>query len=246
MTLPRLISFISVVAGSFYVLMTVSLVLHEMGGHLLAGALCGARSFSFAVTPGFAGWAQSDYIRSSSADFFVQYAGIGINAVVGLSAFAILGFRRPHLTPLSVVLFWLAVTESGHAMGYSLQGLLFGQGDAGTLPNALHPIVRVLTSGVLIAVFLLLAAWALRTIVGFVKSHFRPNNLKDLRRAHFLAFVLPLTILILIAPGLPGRALWTQLVFDGAVVAVLIVASLPVHPENLVRSRTGVKLRPCY
>lgn len=225
MTPLRIISFIGGVAGSFYVLTTLSLLVHEVCGHLLAGALCGARSFSFAVTPGFAGWADSDYVRSAASIQFVQYAGIGVNALVGLVVFASLRFRRPPLGSLSLLLFWLAVTESGHAIGYSLQGLLFAQGDAAALASV-HPFLRVSAGLVLIALFLILASWALCAIVGFVRTHFQLSDAKGLRIALFSAFVLPFAILILGMPGLPGRSLSTRLAFNAFIIAVLIFASL--------------------
>ena len=226
MNIARIISFVTTVAGSFYVLMALSLLIHEVGGHLLAGALCGARNFSFSVTPGFSGWASSDYIRSDAAVRFVQYAGIGINAIVGFSALAFLRFRRPCLSNRRLIAFWIAVTESGHAIGYLLQGVLFGQGDGSELKRVLPSSARVLIVVCLVVLFLLVAAWALRTIAGFVRDHFRSTNKSQLLREHLVAFALPMAILILVAPGLPGRPFWTRVAFDGAIVLVLLLGSV--------------------
>ncbi len=225
MNIGRVISFATAVIGSFYVLMTLSLLIHEVGGHLLAGALCGARTFSFSVTPGFGGWAISDYIRSESADRFVVYAGIGINAIVGLCALAFLRLRRPGLSNLGLVAFWVAVTQSGHAIGYLLQGVLFGYGDGGALARAPRASVRYLIIACLIALFLLLAAWALCTIAAFVRGHFRSTTKMQLLRDHLVAFAFPVAILILVVPGMRDQPFGAQLAFNGAVMVVLLLGS---------------------
>ncbi len=218
--------FTGAVSACFYVMMTLSLAVHEILGHVLAGVACGGTRIAFAIGPGFSGWGTARGDHGQAAATFIQYAGIAANAVVAVAAFGALRFRRPHLSPGGLALFWLAITEAGHAAGYTLQGLLFRQGDARDLPSLLGPVARVGAVAVLAVLFLALAHWALQVLSRFVQEHYGAGDRAALRAAFLSSVTLPLGLIVAVAPGLPGRPLWTRVVFDGAVFAVLVLGSL--------------------
>jgi hypothetical protein len=207
-------------------MMTASIVVHEVLGHGLAYVLSGSEGIRFAINPGFSGWASGIGSGYSSGAWIVRFGGILANAGTGLCALALLRFRRPTLRPSELVIFWLIATELGHALGYALQGLLFRQGDAGVLPSQLGPIGTVVAVGVLILVFLGLARWALGAMTGFVLDHYEPATVGAFRRAFLSSFTLPMTVIIVVAPGLPHRAAWTIIAFDAGITLVLVLGSL--------------------
>ncbi len=211
------------VAGAFYVLMTLSLVVHELLGHGGAQVAAGARRLEISVSPGFAGWARGFHQPTPGWRTVITWAGIGANALVGLGALLVCLRRRPGLTPGGLSLYWVATTELGQALGYVLMGLAFDQGDAEDLP--LGTAARLVVGGLVLALFLAFARWSLGTMVGFVVAHFRPADRAALRRTFFLGFGLPLCALVVLAPGLPGRPLWTVVAFDAAVIAVLVAGT---------------------
>jgi hypothetical protein len=211
------------VAGAFYVLMTLSLVVHEVLGHGGPQVAAGARRLELSVSPGFAGWARGYHQPTPGWRTVIVWGGIGANALVGAAALGVCLWRRPALTPGGLALYWVATTELGQALGYLLMGLAFDQGDAEDLP--LGTGARLVVGGLVFAVFLAFARWSLRTMVGFVVTHFRPADLPALRRTFFLGFGLPLCALVVLAPGLPGRPLWTVVAFNAAVIAVLVAGT---------------------
>lgn len=220
------IRFILALAGSFYICMTGSLVLHEVLGHGLASVLCGSRGMTFVVDPGFAGWAVGTDPPSPSHIWIITYAGIAVNVLVGVAALLALRCRRLRLTPASLALFWVATTELGHAIGYTLMGLLFRQGDAARLPELLGPAGRDASIALLTGLFLLLARWALSTAAGFVRDHFRSAGLRAFRTHFLLGFTLPMAAVVVGSPGLPGRPFWTIVAFDACVLAVALVVTV--------------------
>lgn len=203
--------------------MTGSVFIHEVLGHGLAFALRGSRHLEFVVGPGFAGWALGPV---GGGEIFTLLAGIVVNAVTGFAALAILRFRRPCLTPTGLPVFWLATTESGHALGYTMQGLLFRQGDAAilqqTLGHAGAGFLAVALAGLLSA----LAYWALSVVADFVRDHYVPASLSSFRRAFLMSFTIPMALIVLLAPGLPARESWTVLAFDAGILVVLGAASI--------------------
>lgn len=221
--------------------MTASLVLHEILGHGLMSVLCGAPGMTFSVSPGFAGWAVGTEPPRPGDVGLITWAGIAVNLAVGLLVLGLLRLRSPRLTPTGLVLFWAATTELGHALGYTLQGLVFQQGDAEHLPAILGPAGRIAAMVVLGALFLVLARWALRSASGFVRDHFRSPTPAAFRRDFVLGFTLPMTALIMWAPGLPRREAWTILAFDLAVLVVLFgVTAWCVRDMPPERERPGV------
>jgi hypothetical protein len=157
---------------------------------------------------------------------FICYAGLGVNTGVGLVALVFQWRRRRGLTPFGLVLFWVATTQLGHVLGYTLQGLLFFHGDAGGLPLLIGRVWKVVAVMVLLALFLLLARWSLSMAAGFVRDHFEPATLGEFRGAYLLGFTLPMALLVLLAPGFPERDLASILIFDGGVLLVLTGVSL--------------------
>jgi len=202
-------------------MMTGSLVLHEIVGHGLAAVLCGASGMTFAVSPGFAGWAVGTEPPVPEDVGLITWAGIAVNLTVGLVVLGMLRLRSPRLTPAGLVLFWTATTELGHAIGYTLQGLIFQQGDAEDLASMLGPMGRLVAIGALGALFVVLARWALRGVAGFIWDHFRSSTPGAFRRDFVLGFTLPMTALVMWAPGLPQRKIWTILAFNFVVLGVL-------------------------
>jgi hypothetical protein len=231
--------------ASLYVLMTGSLFVHEVLGHGLVAVLDGSPGIRFRINPGFSGTGGGIRPASPGGEGVILYAGIGINALVGLLALLLFRWRRGGLSPLRLPLFWVATTELGHALGYTLQGLLFFHGDAGGLPLLLGRSWRVIAIVILGVLFLLLASWSLSTVGGFVRDHFRPPTLRDYRRAFLLGFTLPIALLVLLAPGFPERDLPTILAFDGGVLAILAALSvwtirrLPAEAEEKGRPITA-------
>src|SRR5262245_45290952 len=137
--------------------MTLSLVLHEILGHGLMSVLCGSRGMTFSVSPGFAGWAVGTEPPNPADRGLITWAGIAVNLIVGLLVLGALRLRSPRLTPTGLALFWAGTTELGHALGYTLQGLVFQQGDAEQLPEMLGPAGRVAATVALAVLFLVLA-----------------------------------------------------------------------------------------
>ncbi len=219
------IIFVLALSGSFYVLMTISLVMHEIFGHGLAAILCGARGMTFSVNTGFAGWAVGTEAPSPQHAWIITYAGIAVNLLIGLGALGLLKLRPPRLSLTGLVLYWLGTTELGHALGYTLQGLLFQQGDADALPLLLGPFGRILATAVLAGLFLLLACWSLSGAAGFIRDHFRSSSLPAFRAHFFAGFTLPMAAIILWAPGLPRRNPWTVVAFDLCVLTVLFMVT---------------------
>jgi len=206
--------------------MTGSLFVHEVLGHGLAAVLDGSPGLLFRINPGFSGTGGGTRMPSPTGEWVIRFAGIAVNTLIGLLAFILHRWRRAGLTPFGLFLFWVATTQLGHALGYSLQGLLFFHGDAGGLPILIGRVWRVVAIVVLGALFLLLARWALSTVAGFVRDHFQPATLAEFRWAFLLGFTLPMALLVLLAPGFPERDLATTLIFDGGVLAVLLGISL--------------------
>ncbi len=217
--------FVLALSGSFYVLMTISLVMHEIFGHGLAAILCGARGMTFSVNTGFAGWAMGTEPPSPQHVWIITYAGITVNLLIGLGALGLLRLRRPRLSWSGLILYWLGTTELGHALGYTLQGLLFHQGDADRLPLILGPSGRFLATASLSGLFLLLACWALSGAAGFIRDHFQSRSLPEFRAHFFAGFTLPMAAIILWAPGLPRRDPWTVVAFDLCVLTVLFLVT---------------------
>jgi hypothetical protein len=182
---------------------------------------------------------------SPGGELFIRYAGLGVNTVVGLLALVFYRRRHAGLTPFGLLSFWVATTQLGHALGYTLQGLLFFHGDAGGLPLLIGRVWRVVAVVVLLALFLLLARWSLSTAAGFVRDHFQPTSLVEFRGAFLLGFTLPMALLVLLAPGFPERDLASILIFDGGVLAVLTgvslwtVRRLPAETERKGRPLAG-------
>ncbi len=114
--LKKCLGFAMGTTGCFYFFMTLSLVCHEVLGHGLVAILCGGRFQSFSVSPGFSGLAS---VPEVPGDFqwIVTYGGILLNAAVGLSAW-LAAFFATKLTALNFAIFWIAATQSGHALGY--------------------------------------------------------------------------------------------------------------------------------
>ena len=195
-----------------------------------------------AVSSGFAGWATgTDPVPGGHT--LIRYAGIAVNFTVGAVVLAMLRLRPPRLTPGGLLLFWMGTTELGHGLGYMLQGLVFEQGDAATLPGALGPIGRLAAILILVVLFLVLARWALAGAAGFIRDHFRPATLGAFRRDFVLGFTLPMAALVLWAPGLPGRSLWTIIAFDAGVMAmVLLVTAGIVRRQPPDRNPVGVPI----
>ncbi|MEZ0228798.1 MAG: hypothetical protein ACAI25_09250 [Planctomycetota bacterium] len=222
-------------AASFYVLMTFSLFVHEVLGHGVAWAVFGARRLVVSVGPGFAGYVRGDHDPAPLARQVIIFAGIGANTLVGLGALAVARWRRPSLTPLGLALFWVVTTELGQALGYTLMGIVFNQGDAENLPLAW---ARWPLAAVVLVLFLAMANWSLNTIARFVCEHFQPPDLRALRRTFVLGFGLPLGAIVVLAPGYPGRELWTIVAFDAAILAVLaagtfwMVRRMPAESEK--------------
>lgn len=210
-------------AGAFYVLMTTSLAIHEVFGHGLAWALVGARRIEVSIGPGFAGWARGDHVPGPAATWFITLAGIGVNGLVGLAALGAFRWRRPGLTPGGLALFWVATTELGQAVGYTLQGLVFDQGDAAHIPLGRGRFVAVAVLGV---AFLALARWSVSRIAIFIRDHFEAADLASFRRAFVRSFSLPFAVIIVAAPGVPDRSWATILAFDAGVLAVLVGTTL--------------------
>jgi len=219
------VTFVLALSGSFYVLMTISLVMHEIFGHGLAAILCGARGMKFSVNTGFAGWAVGTEPPSPQHVWIITYAGIAVNLLIGLGALGWLRLRRPRLSLAGLVLYWLGTTELGHALGYTLQGLIFHQGDADRLPLILGPSGRVLAMVFLGGLFLLLAWWTLSGAAGFIRDHFQSPSLPAFRAHFFVGFTLPMAAIILWAPGLPRRDTWTIVAFDLCVLTVLFLVT---------------------
>jgi hypothetical protein len=217
--------FVLSLSGSFYVLMTGSLVLHEVFGHGLMSLLCGSRGITFAVTPGFAGWAAGTDPADPAKAWVIRYAGIAVNMTLGLLVLGVLRLRPPRLSPAGLALFWLGTTELGHALGYTLQGLVFRQGDAASLPEVLGPVGRIVAILVVSGLFVVFALWALSGAAGFVRDHFLSPSPAAFRRDFILAFTLPMASVILWAPGLPRREFWTVAAFDVAVLVVLVLVT---------------------
>ncbi len=211
-------------AGSFYVLMTLSLFVHEALGHGVAWAVFGAKKIVLSVGPGFAGYVKAtrDHEPEPLARWIIIFAGIGANAIVGSGALVVSRWRKPALTPAGLALFWIVTTELGQALGYTLMGLVFNQGDAENLPIgwARWPLAAVVLAG-----FLAMASWSLNTIARFVCEHFEPADLAALRKTFILGFGVPLGAIVILAPGYPGRELWTIVAFDAAVLAVLVAGT---------------------
>jgi hypothetical protein len=226
LTLRSWSCFALAITGSLYVLMTGSLAVHEILGHGLAAVLDGSPGMVFRVNPGFSGTGGGTGTPSPSGEWVIRFAGIGVNTVVGLLALVLQRRRQAGLTPLGLLLFWVATTQLGHALGYTLQGLLFFHGDAGGLPLLIGRVWRVVGVVVLSSLFVLLARWALSTAAGFVRDHFQPASPAGFRRDFLLGFTLPMAVLVLVAPGFPERDLSTTLIFDGGVLAVLLGVSV--------------------
>lgn len=232
------IYFILGLSGAFYVLMTGSLVVHEILGHGLTSVLFGAPGMTFSVSTGFAGWAVGTEPPQPGAVGFITWAGIAVNLAIGLAVLGLLRLRSPRLSPAGLVLYWAGTTELGHALGYTLQGLVFQQGDAEYLPATLGTVGRVTATVVLGVLFLLLARWALKGAAGFIRDHFRSSTPAAFRRDFVLGFTLPMAALVMWAPGLPRREAWTILAFDLAVLVVLFgvtawcVREMPPHREH--------------
>jgi hypothetical protein len=203
--------------------MTLSLVIHEIFGHGLAAILCGSRGMTFCVDSGFAGWAVGTEAPSLVHAGVIRYAGIAVNLLVGGAALGVLRLRPPRLSLSGLALFWLGTTELGHALGYTLQGLMFHQGDAEFLPSILGPGGRILLSVGLAGLFVLLGSWALSGAAGFIRDHFQSTSLPAFRAHFFLGFTLPMAAMILWAPGLPHRETWTVVAFDVCVLLVLLL-----------------------
>ena len=144
---------------------------------------------------------------------------------------------------MGLALFWAGTTELGHAVGYTLQGLVFQQGDAEHLPTLLGPVGQVVLTVTLAGLFLALARWALLGAGGFVRDHFRSPTLPAFRRDFVLGFTLPMAAVVLWAPGLPRRQAWTILVFDLAVLVVnFAVTAWCVRRMPAERERPGVPI----
>jgi len=159
--------------GCFYAAQILSLVVHEGLGHGGAMLLAGAPSVTISVHPGLFGYAYAGEGYDQAFEPLVHYGGIAANLLAGLSALALLRFRRPALTALAFPLFWLAATETGHALAYSLQGLLLGQGDAARARASIGA-PRAWLLGALVALpFLALVWWALGTLVRFARDRLR-------------------------------------------------------------------------
>lgn len=217
--------FVGGTLGCFYVLMTLSLVLHEVLGHGLAAWWCGADWVSVKVAPAFYGSASHGPLAAPELDVVVRYAGIGLNAILGGAAWLALRGRPLALDPTRLSAFWFATTQSGHALAYTLQGLLFRQGDGRDLSEDLGLPGSLLLGIALGLLLLLLFRWALTTLTRFVQDHYQTTNVSDFRRAFLLSFTLPIAVVILLAPGLPGRSPLTRLGFEGSILVLLILGS---------------------
>lgn len=221
--LSRWTRFTLALACSFYVLMTASIFVHEVLGHGLAHVLLGSRRITFAINPGFAGWASGGV---GGGGWFTLMAGIAMNGIAGLLTLAVLRFRRPRLTPAGLPLFWLATTESGHALGYTIQGLLFRQGDASILQYTLGRGGAVFVATLLGGLMVVLAFWTLSGVAGFVRDHYGSQTPWSFRKAFFASFTIPIALIVVIAPGLPGRTKGTAIAFDAGVLTLLVLVTI--------------------
>jgi hypothetical protein len=145
LTLRSWSCFALAITGSLYVLMTGSLAVHEILGHGLAAVLDGSPGMVFRVNPGFSGTGGGTGTPSPSGEWVIRFAGIGVNTVVvprARSSASASG--RVDAARASALLG--GDHAAGHALGYTLQGLLFFHGDAGGLPLLIGRVWRVVGS----------------------------------------------------------------------------------------------------
>lgn len=214
--------FILGLAGAFYVFMTFSLFVHEVLGHGVAWTVFGARRLVVSVGPGFAGYVRGDHSPAPFPRLVITFAGIGANTVAGLLALLATRWRKPTLTPAGLALFWVATTQLGQALGYTLMGLIFNQGDAENLDLGRG---RFFVVAVIFVGFLALARWSCSTIARFIREHFESHDLPAFRRTFIAGFTIPFGAIVLAAPGLPGRSWATVLGFDAGILVVLLVGT---------------------
>ncbi len=213
-------------AGCFYVLMTASVLVHEVIGHGGVAVALGGRLESFSVTAGFAGWAETEDVPAGWRRDAVTWGGIAINAAVGVAALLAWRWRSaPRLGPLTLVHFWVVTTQLGQAIGYPLQGLLFGAGDARSLAD-LGAAPRGLVGAGLVGIFGIFAAWALRRIAAFAEEHFAPADARARRRLLLLGFALPIGTLVVAHPGLWQFTVAQKVIFRSGVLLVLVLGCL--------------------
>jgi hypothetical protein len=242
----RWFAFAGALAGGLYLFVLLAVAVHEILGHGLAAILCGGRFVQFSVKPGFTGYAWYDGVPASRA-WIVTAAGNAINVAVGLPALA-LSLRWRHVSLRAFVAWLVAATNLGLALGYTLQGLAFGKGDAHVLARDVGPTARIVATAITAALLLGFAVLVLRRLARMLEEQFEPRDRAARRRAFLLAVVLPVAAMLALKPQGELFDLGEQLLSGAVGLAALLALGLWVtrRAPPGAAPEVATRLRPLH
>jgi hypothetical protein len=239
----RWFAFAGALAGGLYLFLLVAVAVHEVFGHGLAAVVCGGRFLQFSVKPGFTGYAWFDQVPISR-QWFVTAAGNAVNVLVGLGAVA-LSARSRHLSPRTFLVWLLATTNLGLALGYTLQGLAFGKGDAGELASDLVPAARAAATGIAATLLLAFFLLVLRRLVLMLEEQIEPPNRATRRHAFLLVVVLPVAVMLAVKPRGEVFDLSEQLLSAAVGLVALILLGFAVTRNAPSGASAGAAKKLC-
>ena len=219
----RWLGFTGSLIGGYYVCSQFGVLAHEVVGHGLVGVLCGGTFYSFTILPGGGGWAWVDV--PDHLVWVMQWGGIAVQLLTGLVAAALILRARRHLSRTNLLLFLIAVTQIGAAVGYTLQGLFFLKGDSGDLARAMSPPGLLAARLGVGLVFLAFLCWGLRRLLVLLEEHYEPGSWRGRYGAFVGSVIAPIGAFVVFAPAPdvfePAERRW----FFGCLFALLLTVA---------------------
>jgi hypothetical protein len=194
-------SFVGSLAGAVYATQMAGVFVHEIVGHGLVAEAVGGTFRSFAVHPSAHGHASfvgvDDRVR-----WIPMWGGIAVQLVIGVAAVLVARARRGRADHRQLASIAIGVTNAGSAVGYALQGLLSGAGDAWRLHESLVGVPRYALAAALLAGYLLVLDVTLRLVLPLLDAQAGPPTSRARRRSWFLATIaLPVGALLVTRPA---------------------------------------------
>ncbi len=218
----RWLGFTGSLIGGFYVCSQFGVLLHEFVGHGVIGVLCGGTFNEFTVLPGGGGWAWVDV--PDRMVWVMQWGGIAVQLLTGLAAGALILRRRRHLSRTNLLLFLIAVTQTGAAIGYTLQGFLFRKGDSGHLASTMSMPVLVAARLGLAVLFLAFLYWGLRRLLLLLEENYEPASCRARYAAFVGSVIAPIGAFVVFAPAPTVFEASQRWLFYGCLFALLLCA----------------------
>jgi len=188
------------IASSVYAAQMVGVLAHEIVGHGLVAVLVGGTFERFVVDPAAHGYAVFDGVPAGRR-WIPTWGGIAVQLVLGVAAMVLSRLRGHAIGHAGLACLAFAITNAGSAIGYALQGVLSGSGDAGHLRHDLGGVPRIALALALFGAYLALLDWTLRRLMPLLDAQAGAPPSIGRRRAWFLwTGALPVAALKLARP----------------------------------------------